>query len=118
MSAFQSLATSVMRATRLNPDYFAQTVTYRTADGESQEIAAHVRHDIRIRVDPDTNDEEVIEQIHVELDRGTIPLAPDFGTRILLAGDDQAYLYAYKGKHRFTSWKATFERRRQTQQGV
>lgn len=118
MSDFQDLAVSVMRSTRLNTDYFAHTVTYKTADGDSQQIAAHVRHGIRIAVDPDTNNEEVIEQIHVELDRGTVPLPPDFGDRILLDGDDQAYLYAYKGNHRFTSWKATFERHRQTRQGV
>ena len=118
MSNFQDLATTVMHATRLNTDWFAETVTYKTADGDSQSIAAHVSHAIRIQVDPDTNEETIIEQILVELDRGTIPEPPDFGDRILLAGDTQAYLYAYKGKHRFTSWKATFERRRQTAQGV
>lgn len=118
MSNFQDLAATVMRATRLNTDYFAQTVLYRTADGDEQSIAAHIRHAIRIAVDPDTNEETIIEQIHAELDRSTITLPPDFGDRILLDGDTQAYLYAYKGTHRFTSWKATFERRRQTRQGV
>lgn len=117
MSDFQDLLAGVMRSTRLNTDYFAQTVTYKTAAG-SKTVTAHVRHGVRMHVNPDTNEEEVIEQIHVELDRSVITSAPDFGHRILLDGETQAYLYAFKGTHRLVSWKATFERRRQTQQGV
>jgi len=116
--SFQDLAARVMQRTRLNTDWFAQPVTYRTAAGDEQQIDAHVRHSIRIAENRDTNEEQVIEQIHVELDRSVITTAPDFGDRALLDGDTQAYLYAYKGTHRAVSWKATFERRRQTRQGV
>lgn len=118
MSAFQTLAETVMRRTRLNTDWFAETVTYRTALGDEHSVPAHVRHEIRLKVDPDTNDETVIEQINVELDRAEITEAPTYGDRILLAGEDQAYLYTWSGKHRWTSWHATFERQRQTAAGV
>jgi hypothetical protein len=117
-TAFEQFTADVMRDTRLNPDYFAQSVTYRTAAGDERSITAHVRHDVRLKNDTDTNEEQVIEQIHVELDRAEVPDAPDYGDRVLLAGEDQAYLYAYKGRHRDVSWKATFERRRMTAQGV
>jgi len=108
-----------MQNTRLNTDYFAQSVDYRTGDGARfAAVAAHVRHAVRLATDPDTNEETVIEQIHVELDRETITTAPDYGDRIYLAGDSTPYLYAYKGTHRAISWKATFERKRTTRQGL
>jgi hypothetical protein len=116
-SAFQDLTAAVMRRTRLNTRFFAQSIKYKTG-AEEIYLDAHVRHDIRMRVNPDTNEEEIIEQLHVELDRAQVTAQPDFGDRILVAGDTQAYLYAFKGKHRPVSWKATFERQRQTRQGV
>lgn len=117
MSEFQTLVADVMRSTRLNTDYFAQRVVYRT--GKLQlSVTAHVRHNVRMAVDPNTNEEVVIEQIHVELDRNVLTSPPDFHDRILLDGETQAYLYAWSGTHRPSSWKAVFERRRQTSQGV
>lgn len=118
MSDFQELAAEVMRATRLNTDYFAQDITYRTAQGDEIECPVHVRHSVRIDRNKDTNSEEIVEQIHVELDREDVPYAPEYGCRILLANETEAYLYAYRGTDRFTSWKATFERRRMAAQGV
>lgn len=117
MSNFQDLLADVMRSTRLNTDYFAQTVTYRTGS-QQLSVIAHVRHSVDARIDPNTNDEVIVEQILVELDRAVLTSPPTFHDRILLAGESQAYLYAWSGKHRPGSWKATFERRRQTQQGV
>lgn len=118
MSGFQDLASAVMRQTRLNVNFFAQTVTYKTAGGDSSSIAAHVRHDVRLWAPPDSNDQEIVDQIHVEIDREDLDAEPAIGDRITLSGESDAYLYACKGSHTFASWKAVFERRRMITQGV
>lgn len=114
---FREQLETVMRGTRLNTEYFAQTVTYRLADGSELRLAMHVRHTIRHdeRGDGTTT---VIEQIRVEMDRAEVECPPDYNDRILLDGDEYPYLYAYQGKHTPVSWKGVFERKRRTAQGI
>lgn len=114
---FRETMATVMRATRLNTEFFAQTVTYRLADGSELQMDVHVRHTVRHeeRGDGTTT---VVEQIRVEIDRAELECPPDYNDRILLAGDEYAYLYAYAGRHTPVSWKGTFERKRRTAQAV
>lgn len=114
---FRETMATVLTATRLNTAYFAQTVTYRLADGTELETDAHVRHGKRLDSKPDGTT-EVIEQIRVELARAEFESPPDFGDRILLSGDEYGYLYAGAGRHTPVSWKATFERRQRKSQGA
>jgi len=117
MSAFHDLCKQVMRATRLNPDYFAESVEYRSGD-DVLAIDVAARHELKIDRDPDTNDETVIEHLHVEIDRDDLTAAPTYGDRLYRAGDSDAYLYQYQGRVTPHSYKATFARRRQTAAGV
>jgi hypothetical protein len=105
-----------MRATRLNTSFFAQTITYQRGEDVS-EIDAHVRHRIEIEEQPDGTS-KVWDTIDVEIDDTDIPLPPNFGDRILIGDDNTAYLYAYAGHHRLTSYKAAFRRQRVVAQGV
>ena len=114
--SFRNALATVMRATRLNVDYFAQTITYRLADGTDLVMDCHVRHTIRHDERPDGST-AAVEQIRVEIDRAELETPPDYGDRILLADDEYGYMYAYAGQHTPVSWKATFERKRQTAQG-
>lgn len=108
---------TVMRNTRLNPWWFAQTVTYRLADGSERTMVVHVRHMVRHEPQPDGST-AVVEQIRVEIDRAELETPPDYSDRILLENDEYAYLYAYAGRHTPVSWKGTFERRRRTAQST
>jgi hypothetical protein len=114
---FRDTLENVMRATRLNTEYFAETVTFRGADGCELVMACHVRHTIRHDARPDGTT-TVVEQIRVEIDRAQLECPPDYNDRILLQDDDYAYLYAYAGKHTPVSWKGVFERKRKTAQGA
>lgn len=116
MTLRDQLAT-VMRATRLNTEYFAQTVTYRLADGTELQLDAHVRHTVRHEQRPDGST-GVYEQIRCEIDRAELETPPDYSDRVLLADDEYPYLYAYAGRHTPVSWKATFERKRLTAQST
>jgi len=115
---FRDLLASVMRKTRLNTAYFAQTVVMRFGDeAEDLELAVHVRHTVRMDPRPDGTS-TVIEQIRVEIDSENLDAPPDFGHRIYLPGDDYPYMYAYAGRNTPVSYKAVFERRRRTAQAA
>ena len=113
---FIDVQRDVMTDFRLSSDWFGQSVKYRTGDGDEYTLDVHTRHTIR-RDHDDQGNEVVIEQVHCEIDRQAIPAAPTHGSRMILEEDDQAYLYGYQGKHRPTSYRATFERRRVMSQG-
>jgi hypothetical protein len=115
--SFQDMTARVMRSTRLNPEYFAESITYRTDDDDEWLFDAHCRHSERLHVDPDSAEESVIEVLEVEIDRESLPRAPKYGDRVYRVDDGYGYLYQHIGRSRPHSWKATFERRRMTAQG-
>jgi hypothetical protein len=113
----RDVAKRVMQATRLNTDFFAQTVTYQPAGGDEADIPTHVRHRREYERQADGTI-KVWDVIDVELDFDDVPDAPTHGARIVLAEGEAAYLYAYGGHARLCSWKATFRRQTLLAQGI
>ena len=115
--SFRDTIQTVMRNTRLNTAYFAETVTYRPGDGSELSLDVHVRHTLRLDTRGDGTT-VIFDQLRVEIDRDDLTGPPDFGDRILLADDQYGYLYAYAGRHTPVSYKAVFERSRYAAQGT
>jgi hypothetical protein len=115
--SFRDAIVRVMRATRLNPRFYAQTVTYQPAGGEAVQVPTHVRHRREYDRQADGTS-KVWDIIDVEFDFADVPNEPTHGARIVLADGDPAYLYAYKGHKRVCSWKASFRRQQIAAQGM
>ena len=116
-TAFRDVARRVMLASRLNTAFFAQAVEFTRPAGEPQTLTIKVRHRVEQENQPDGT-VKIWDTIDTEINDEDLDTPPDYGDRIVLAGDDQAYLYAYAGHHRLCSYKATFRRQRLTSQGT
>lgn len=120
LSPFQEVQRRVMKQCRLSRQFFAQEVRYVRNPDCDLTTTAHVRRRIRHERDDDSGTTHVIEVADLELDRDDIPDPPDYGTAVYLGDceDERAFLFAYQGRVRPTSWRATFERRRLTARGT
>ena len=119
-SAFQDVQRRVMKNLRLSQRFFGQQVRFVRNPDVDVTITAHVRRRIRHERDEDSGTTHVIEVADLELDRDEVTEPPDYGTAVYLGDhdDERPFLFAYQGRVRPTSWRATFERRRLTARGT
>lgn len=115
--SFREQLENVLVNLRLNTDFFAETVSYRSTDGTEISLDVHVRESPRQDKLPDGTT-ELVESIHVEFAKSDLETPPDFGDRVLRAGDEWGYMYYQPGRHTAVSWKATFRRKKRTTQST
>jgi hypothetical protein len=106
---FRQLLQTVAAATRLNPGFFAETVT-SVSGSTTTTPAAHVRYRRREIRDERTGDARTVDEIRVEILKTALPAGPALDDRITRAGESRSYVYAAAGGETTVSWKATFRR--------
>lgn len=108
--SFQDLQQHVLENAHLSPDFFGQLITYKRVGESDASIYAVIKHQQRLE-ESDHGHQVVFEQIVATLLKSDFDSPPKLKDRILLAGESDAYVFAYRNEADAVTYVATFERR-------